>query len=92
MAYSENKQTTVRENNRYFEIEQSYKTGAFTSSHCFLQSRFVFNKWSNIEESQIELVVSKSTEKRTFKNYFSISLTKEEAEKLALNIAPWLKK
>ena len=90
MAYSENKQTTVRENNVHLEIEQAYKASDLSVMFCQLQSRHVIRDHG--PESQIEITVSKSTEKRTARQYFSMTLTKEEAEKLALNIAPWLKK
>ena len=89
MACLENKHTTVRENNVYLEIKQAYKANDLSVMFCQLQSRHVIRDHG--PESQIEITVSKLTKKRTARQYFSMTLKKEEAEKLALNIAPWLK-
>lgn len=86
----EMKRTTVRENNVHLEIEQSYRDNDLSTMSCQLQSRHVLRPHG--KESQIEIALSKTTEKRTSRQFFSMTLTVEEAEKLALNIAPWLNK
>jgi len=89
--YDQGKVTICRENNCIYEIEQSYITHYdLAKMFCQVQARYV--NTPERDEAQIELWIKKATEKRTQQLSFSLTLTKEQAEKLALQIAPWLNK
>ncbi len=92
---SEREMATVRESSSHlvcFQETEGWPGGSFNRQHTELQTRHCHPVGKDEPETQIEVQIFewRGDSDRCFTTCSSVALSRADAERLALSIAPWL--